>query len=146
MMRAPRPRSIVLVCAAVAAILPASLAGAATGTTTHTTPRPAAPASAGKLTQGAIQYFWARGHAPKQAPTVSSGRAQAASVDTSNDLVYGGGPATGTISSQPAVYIVFWGSQWSQGDRYATYLQNFLTGLYTTGDSWTTVANQYCEG
>jgi serine protease len=146
MMRAPRPRSIVLVCAAAAAILPASLAGATTGTTAHTTAKLAAPASAGKLTQGAIKYFWARGHAPKQAPTVSSGRAQAASVDTSNDLVYGGGPATGTISSQPAVYIVFWGSQWSQSDPYATYLQNFLKGLYTTGDSWTHVADQYCEG
>jgi hypothetical protein len=146
----PAPRSIVLVCAALAAIVPATLASA-TSTTAHPSTsqsaRPAVPASAGKLTQGAIQYFWARGHAP-QAPKAKAptGAALSPSVNTSNDLVYGGGASTGTVSSQPAVYIVFWGSQWSQSDPYATYLQNFLKGLYTTGDSWTTVADQYCEG
>jgi len=134
------PRSIVLACAVAAAVVPASLAGA---TTSHSA-RPAlstSAKSADKLVQGPIQYFWPRGHVQVQNRTAS-----ASAVDTSNDLVYGGGGATGTISSQPAVYIVFWGSQWSQADPYATYLQNFLKGLYTTGDKWTTVADQYCEG
>jgi hypothetical protein len=145
----PAPRSIVLACAAAAAILPATFAGASpltshTSSTTHTLP--AVPASAGKLVQGPIAYMWARGHAPKQVSTKTGAPAVTPAVDTSNDLVYGGGGSTGTISSQPAVYIVFWGSQWSQTDPYATYLQNFLKGLYTTGDSWTTVADQYCEG
>lgn len=143
----PAPRSIVLACAALAAIVPATLASATTTTAHQTTTkaaRPAVPASAGKLTQGPIQYFLARNQSRHQAsPT---GAAVTPTVDTSNDLVYGGGASTGTISSQPAVYIVFWGSQWSQSDPYADYLQRFLSGLYTTGDSWTTVANQYCEG
>jgi hypothetical protein len=140
-------RSIVLACAAAAAILPATFAGASS-TTTHV--RPAVPASAGKLVQGPIHYMWARGHGPQSVavdtPKKATGAALTPTVDTSNDLVYGGGASTGTISNQPAVYIVFWGSQWSQSDPYAQYLQDFLSGLYTTGDSWTTVANQYCEG
>ncbi|MDQ1748071.1 MAG: hypothetical protein QOD07_2334 [Frankiaceae bacterium] len=131
-------RSIVLACAVAAAIVPASLAGATTQS--HSAARPA-PASAGKLTQGPIHYFWPRNHVAVQNKTAS-----ASSVDTSNDLVYGGGASTGTVSTQPAVYIVFWGSQWSQADPYAKYLQDFLSGLYTTGDNWTTVADQYCEG
>jgi len=140
----PAPRSIVLACALAVAIVPATLAGATTKpTATHDLSVRSAPASAGTLTQGEIHYMWARGHSPKQ---VSTNRTATASVDTSNDLKYGGGPSTGTISTQPAVYIVFWGSQWSQTDPYTTYLQNFLKGLYTTGDNWTTVANQYCEG
>jgi serine protease len=141
-------RSIVLACAAAAAILPATLAGASS-TTTHA--RPAVPASAGKLVQGPIHYMWARGHGPQaslktETPSKQTGATLTPTVDTSNDLKYGGGPATGTVSTQPAVYIVFWGSQWNQSDLYADYLQRFLKGLYTTGDSWTTVANQYCEG
>src|SRR4051812_15398619 len=106
MMRATR--SIVLACAAAAAILPATLAGAASGTTTHTPSARLAPASVGTLTQAPIQYFWPRGHTPKQAP--ASGATLTPTVDTSNDLKYGGGPSTGTTSNQPAVYIVFWGS------------------------------------
>ena len=132
-----------LTCAALAAIVPASLAGAASTTAHSTTAKVAVPASAGKLTQGPIHYMWARNHAPKQ---VTTNKTASTAVDTSNDLKFGGGGATGTISSQPAVYIVFWGAQWIKSDPYATYLQNFLSGLYTTGDSWTTVADQYCEG
>jgi hypothetical protein len=139
----PAPRSIVLACAVAAAIVPASLAGATT-TTAHPTQtaRPAVPANAGTLTQGSIKYFWPKGHEQKQAQT---GAALAANGPGEN-LVYGGGPATSTISTQPAVYIVFWGSQWSQTDPYASYLQNFFKGLYTTGDDWTKVSQQYCEG
>ena len=128
-----------LACAVAAAVVPASLAGATTKS--HSAPKPALATSVGKVTQGPIQYFWPRGHVPVQNRTAS-----ASSVDTSNDMVYGGGPSTGTVSTQPAVYIVFWGSQWSQSDPYATYLQKFLSGLYTTGDNWTSVADQYCEG
>jgi serine protease len=41
---------------------------------------------------------------------------------------------------------VFWGSQWSQTDGAATYLKKFFQGLYGTGDDWTTVSRQFCEG
>jgi len=138
----PAPRKIVLGCAALAVILPASLAGAAATTAHPTSAKVAVPASAGKLTQGPIHYMLARNQAPKQVSTNKTASTSAAG----NNLVYGGGGSTGTISSQPAVYIVFWGSQWNQNDNYAKYLQNFLKGLYTTGDNWSSVANQYCEG
>jgi len=139
----PAPKRFALACAVAAAIVPATLAGATTKAPTSHDLTARVPASAGTLSQGPIQYMWARGHAPKQ---VETNRTASTAVNTSNDLFYGGGPSTGTISSQPAVYIVFWGSQWIQSDNYAKYLQNFLKGLYTTGDSWTSVANQYCEG
>ncbi|MDQ1746523.1 MAG: hypothetical protein QOD07_786, partial [Frankiaceae bacterium] len=77
---------------------------------------------------------------PTKAPQVNS-RTATTAADTSNDLVYGGG----RVATSPAVYLVFWGSQWSQSDPYATYLRNFLQGL-AVGDGWTNVVQQYCEG
>src|SRR5579884_2261770 len=141
----PAPRSIVLACAVLTAVVPAGLAGAATATSHPTSGdrvAVSAPASAGKLTQGPIHYFWPRGHVQKQAPATGG----ATAANPGNDMVYGGGPSTGTVSTQPAVYVVFWGSQWSQSDPYAAYLLNFLRGLYGTGDDWTKVSQQYCEG
>lgn len=141
-------RWIVTACAAAAVATPVGFANASPQASAghHTAGFATAPAAAGKLTLGQIHYFWPRGHVSASTPKVQSNRASATSVDTSNDLVYGGGPSTGTVSTQPAVYIVFWGSQWSQSDPYADYLQRFLRGLYTTGDSWTKVSQQYCEG
>src|SRR5690349_19908032 len=121
----PAPRKIVLGCAARALILPASRAGAAATTAHPSSAKVAVPASAGKLTQGPIHYMCAWGMAPNQ---LSTNKTATTSVDTRNDLVYGGGCSLNTISCLPAVYIVFWGSQWNQNDNYAKYLQNFLKG------------------
>jgi hypothetical protein len=53
----------------------------------------------------------------------------------------------GPISPQPAVYLVFWGSQWSNDPAGAApALQSFFSGLYGTADTWGTIMNQYCEG
>lgn len=99
---------------------------------------PQVPASAGQLAQGPIHYFWPQGHDQN-----ASGPAAAS---PGNNMVYGGGSAPGSVSTAPAVYVVFWGSQWSASDPYASYLTNFLSGLYGTGDDWTKVSQQYCEG
>ena len=61
-------------------------------------------------------------------------------------LAYGGGQNGHGVATQPAVYLVFWGSQWSKTDPYAAYERKFFTGLYGRGDDWTTSQNQYCEG
>jgi hypothetical protein len=61
-------------------------------------------------------------------------------------LAYGGGHNGHGIDTTPAVYVVFWGSQWSKADPYATYEQKFFTGLYGRGDDWTASQGQYCEG
>jgi serine protease len=78
-------------------------------------------------------------------------------------MAYGGGdPASGVgVTTGPErVYLVFWGSQWgTQGvanggytsfsgdpDGMAPKLQAFFKGLGTTGDTWSGVMTQYCEG
>ena len=103
---------------------------------------PQVPASAGHLTSGPVAYFWPRGHNPQS----SGSGAGPAAASPGNNMVYGGGSAPGSVSTTPAVYVVFWGSQWSTSDPYASYLTNFLSGLYGTGDDWTKVSQQYCEG
>jgi hypothetical protein len=135
------PKSLVAVCAAATAILPISWASAASHAAAAVS---VVPASAGTLTQGPIEYFWPRGHAETERPAAHAGGQAAASPG--NNLVYGGGSAPGSVSTAPAVYLVFWGSQWSASDPYATYLTNFMKGLYGTGDDWTKVSQQYCEG
>ena len=123
-----------------AALVPVTFASAAPPA--HGTPaaRPMVPASAGPLTQGPFKYLSPRGDLSTKAPQVNS-RTASTAADTSNDLVYGGG----RVATSPAVYIVFWGSQWSRTDPYATYLQTFLEGL-DAGDGWTNVVHQYCKG
>ena len=76
-------------------------------------------------------------------------------------LQYGGGyNGEGVTTGAPKVYLVFWGSQWgtpsinSQGlttfsldaDGLAPYLQSFLAGLGTNGETWSGVVTQYCQG
>lgn len=61
----------------------------------------------------------------------------------SSALVYHGG----AIVHTPAVYVVFWGSQWASdpsGER--SYLTNFLSGLTaSTSQTWSTSTTQYCS-
>ncbi|HET7311536.1 MAG TPA: hypothetical protein VFJ17_09445 [Mycobacteriales bacterium] len=111
--------------------------GAATADTSLTAAMPSVPASAGTLTKHAPDVLWPKGSTQAASPAASG---------AGNDMVYGGGKAPGAVSSQPGVYLVFWGSQWSTTDPLATYLQSFMNGLYGTGDDWTTVSQQYCEG
>ena len=62
-----------------------------------------------------------------------------------NNLKYGGGQ----VQTATKVFVVFWGSQWSTtGDPagMASYLTNFLGGLYGTQDNWSTSTTQYCQG
>ncbi|HEV7172676.1 hypothetical protein [Pedococcus sp.] len=78
-----------------------------------------------------------------------------------NNLRYGGGTSgVGVTTGAPKVYLVFWGSQWgTQGSdakgnatftgdpqNTAPILQGFFKGLGTSGESWSGVMTQYCEG
>jgi len=135
----PTPRRIIAACCtviatAVAPIVISSGPAAASGGLSALTPP--VPAGAGQLTQGPMHYFWPRG----QEPQSGSDSSTAAAASPGNNLVYGGGSAPGSVSTAPAVYVVFWGSQWSTSDPYASYLTNFLSGLYGTGDDWTKVS------
>ena len=80
---------------------------------------------------------------------------------SSSNLSYGGAiGGIGVTTGAPKVYIVFWGSQWGtqgtdshnnvtlSGDpkSMAPYLQAFLKGIGTGGETWSGVMTQYCQG
>jgi hypothetical protein len=113
----------------------------------------------------------AQGHAYRHGVVPLLGRRAFAAPrsSTGGDLTYHGGllgsavgtgtPA-GVVTGTPRVYLVFWGSQWgsagtdSKGDvtlsgdlqGMAPDLQEFMKGLGTNGETWSTVMTQYCEG
>jgi hypothetical protein len=63
-------------------------------------------------------------------------------------LTYHGGP----VETTPAVYIVYWGSQWGTGfstggytsAQARTYVQGFFGNV--GGSSWDNIDKQYCQG
>src|SRR5579859_6665639 len=76
-------------------------------------------------------------------------------------LRYGGGNrGIGVTTGAPRVFLVFWGSQWGAASvgpggttllsndpsHAAPYLQSFLRGLGTGGETWSGVMTQYCQG
>ncbi len=80
---------------------------------------------------------------------------------STSDLHFRGGTGGGGVTTgAPKVYLVFWGSQWgtqsTNGQGYATFSgdsssmapdqQAFFAGLGTTGDKWSGVMTQYCQG
>jgi serine protease len=77
-----------------------------------------------------------------------------------NNLRYGGGiDGVGVTTGAPKVYLVFWGSQWGSqstnaqgnitlsGDPKGTapYLEAFMKGIGTGGETWSGVMTQYCQ-
>src|SRR5439155_24384304 len=63
-----------------------------------------------------------------------------------DQLRFGGG-RVGAINQSPHVFLIFWGSQWrSDPMNVQGYLQKFMQGLGTSGDKWSRVASQYCQG
>jgi hypothetical protein len=55
--------------------------------------------------------------------------------------------ATGAVTPTPAVYLVFWGKQWSNDPAgAASALQSLFSNLYGSQDTWGTILDQYCEG
>jgi serine protease len=53
----------------------------------------------------------------------------------------------GAVQTAPTVYLVFWGSQWTNNDPAgeATLLRSFLGGLWGSADTWSTSTTQYCQ-
>ena len=116
-----RTRRLIMTASVAAAVVaPAGFANATTHAQSHLVDGVRVPVAAGKLVQGPIHYLRPRGYVSPDQVGVKTTRASAASGSPGNNLVYGGGPSTSTVSTAPAVYIVFWGSQWSKTDAYAT--------------------------
>jgi hypothetical protein len=122
---------IVAAAVSVAGLLGAATAAAATG---PTNPK---------------HFFWAPGQDPQ---------GTVASVTT--DLVYhGGNLGDGAIGveTKPAVYLVYWGTQWASGfttndsvdgKAYSSAtLQSYVNGFFSNvgGSPWAGVQTQYCR-
>jgi hypothetical protein len=77
-------------------------------------------------------------------PHARPGSVQAAS--TANDLSYHGGIGGIGVETTPKVYLVLWGSQWSNNDPSgeAAILESFYNGV--GGSSWLNSVTQYCQG
>ncbi len=72
--------------------------------------------------------------------------ARAARPTKSKELSYHGGTGGIGVETTPKVYLVLWGSQWTNNDPSgeAAILQSFLGGV--GGSSWLNSVIQYCQG
>ena len=71
-------------------------------------------------------------------------RARPGRPHRTNDLYYHGGVGGIGVETAPKVYVVFWGSQWSNDPSgEAAIVQNFLNGV--GGSSWLNSVTQYCQ-
>jgi hypothetical protein len=106
----------------------------------------AAPTAISGLTNPK-HFFWAQGQYPPSPDALT------------NDIIYHGGSAgPGAIGVQvkPAVYLVYWGTEWAQGfttpdtdgTQYSSKtLQNYLNTFMDNlgGSPWASVQTQYCR-
>jgi hypothetical protein len=96
----------------------------------------------------AKHFFWAPGQSP-----------QGTASSLANDLIYHGGsagPGAIGIQKHPAVYLIYWGTEWAtgfttpdtDGKLYASKtLQNYLNSFMANlgGSPWAAVQTQYCR-
>lgn len=68
--------------------------------------------------------------------------ARSTALQQGGNLQYNGGP----VAHFPAVYLVFWGSQWdSDSNGVEQYVQSFVSGLGQSDDNWSTINSQYTD-
>ena len=65
---------------------------------------------------------------------------------TTKNLIYNGGTGGIGVETAPKIYLVFWGSQWTNNDPSgeASILESFLNAV--GGSSWLNTVTQYCQG
>lgn len=143
--------------------VPAAPAGKVTAGPATTTPHLAgklgaarpAPAGAAKGSGGTVK--------PQLNDGADPGPAGDGYVSNEYDLPLtykGSQDSTGVVIGAPKVYLVVWGSQWGtastnstgdtvmshDADQAVPYQQDFFKGLGSSGDGWSAVLTQYCEG
>ena len=94
------------------------------------------------------------------APAPKNAAGQAPQLVTTGLQYFGGTDGVGVVTSNPKVYIVYWGSQWGtpsinesgdttfSGDTVgmAPYQQQLFRGIGTHTEPWSHVPTQYCQG
>jgi hypothetical protein len=99
----------------------------------------AAPASAAPATPGHLHATGRYSGHPAQ-PQKGGARTR--------NMTYHGGP----VEQVPAVYISWWGPEWSAGFSTGGYtsaqLQTYMTGFFSNvgGSGWANIDTQYCQG
>jgi hypothetical protein len=95
-------------------------------------------------------FFWAAGTA----------NAQSTQDSLANDLIYHGGnagPGAIGVQQKPAVYLIYWGTEWADGFQTADTdgklyssktLQNYVNSFVGNigGSSYANIQTQYCNG
>jgi serine protease len=104
---------------------------------------------------------YASGHSYRHGAVPPRGHQSSGAVSSNSNLSYGGGiGGVGVVTGPPKVYLVFWGSQWGtqgtnaagnvtlsgDGKGMAPYVENFMKGIGTNGETWSGVMTQYCQG
>ncbi len=112
-------------CGAIVAVLAtaAALSAAAGQAATHSSTNPAKPS--------VLRVFKGKPSRPTRG---------------SNNLSYRGGVGGIGVETAPKVYLVLWGSQWTNNDPSgeASLLQSFYAGV--GGSEWLGSVTQYCQG
>ena len=120
----------------------------------------AVAAAVGSLAIGAVPLAWAEPGVPSAAdlddrPAIVMRTAHApraphlpaiSAASTANDLSYHGGVGGIGVETAPKVYLVLWGSQWTNNDPSgeAALLQSFYSNV--GGSAWNNSVTQYCQG
>jgi serine protease len=152
---------------AAAAVAQATVAPAAVAAGPPPVTNPYAPAYHHRYRHGAVPTrgtaarmgTWARQH--PNAAAASPSLSPAAAAGSASNVRYGGGVHNiGVTTGDEKVYLVFYGSQWgtmgtnSKGDDTfsadpageAPYVQELFKGVGTSGELWSGVMTQYCQG
>ena len=109
---------------------------------------PAASSDVSSPLTNAKHFFWAPGQDP-----------QGTADSLQNDIIYHGGnagPGAIGVETKPAVYLVYWGTEWrtgfttpdTDGKLYSSKtLQNYLNTFMANvgGSPWAAVQTQYCS-
>ncbi|HEV2372601.1 MAG TPA: hypothetical protein VGS19_10555 [Streptosporangiaceae bacterium] len=131
-----------------AAVSAGPIAGAALASSGHTTlvrHHRAAPMRAVVTHLDGLTYHLRLGQPAGIKPIHPGTRAVHAA--SGNTLAVGSGASTEVVTPNPQVFLVFWGSQWSNDPAGAqSALQAFFQGLFGSDDTWGTILDQYCEG
>jgi serine protease len=130
------PKTVAGLAALAAAVLAVGPGGSAASAASASASAAATP------TVGAPHILWPAGQSPTATPP---------SPTQYNDLIFHGG----AVEHQPAVYLVFWGTEWqkgfSTGDTQGTYtsaqaqkyIRSFFAGV--GGSPWNGTQTQYCD-
>jgi hypothetical protein len=134
----PRPYAVRIAGAVVTLFLVAACTDRGTS--------PVAPGDQSASFENAVSQQEVLEHAVIHRTVEGQEQARAAGLaSTTSDLYYHGGTGGIGVETAPRVYLVLWGSQWSNDPSgEAAIVQSFLSGV--GGSSWLNSVIQYCQG